>query len=88
MTHAAVVSGNRIEAVEPWSPSRHGEYEALDLRGHVVTPGLIDLHTHLIGELESGGFAPFLTGSAARNALHGVRTGASPCGRASPPSGT
>ena len=73
--HAIVLEGERIAAVEPFSPSRHGG-EVLDLRDHLVVPGLIDLHTHLVGELERGSYLPFLTGSAARDALLGVRNAA------------
>ncbi|WP_407358704.1 amidohydrolase family protein [Microbacterium sp. LTA6] len=71
--HAIVLEGERIAAVEPWSISRHGGDDVLDLSEHLVAPGLIDLHTHLIGELERGSYSPFLTGSPARDALLGVR---------------
>ncbi|WP_136055077.1 amidohydrolase family protein [Microbacterium sp. K24] len=72
--HAIVLDGERIAAVEPWSPARHGGGEGvLDLSDHLVAPGLIDLHTHLVGELEHGSYSAFLSGSAARDALRGVR---------------
>lgn len=72
--HAIVIDGERIAAVEPWSTSRHGSGDdVLDLRDHLVAPGLIDLHTHLVGELERGSYSPYLTGSPARDALLGVR---------------
>ena len=71
--HAIIIEGERIAAVEAWSPSRHGGGDVLDLSEHLVAPGLIDLHTHLVGELERGSYSPFLTGSAARDALLGVR---------------
>lgn len=71
--HAIVLDGERIAAVEPWSPSRHGGEHVLDLSDHLVAPGMIDLHTHLIGELERGSYSPYLTGSPARDALLGVR---------------
>ncbi|MFF3026168.1 amidohydrolase family protein [Microbacterium sp. NPDC057944] len=71
--HAIVLDGERIAAVEPWSPSRHAGEHVLDLSDHLVAPGMIDLHTHLIGELERGSYSPYLTGSPARDALLGVR---------------
>ncbi|MDQ0728782.1 amidohydrolase family protein [Microbacterium sp. W4I20] len=71
--HAIIVDGERIAAVEPWSASKHGGADVLDLSEHLVAPGLIDLHTHLVGELDHGSYSPYLTGSAARDVLLGVR---------------
>lgn len=70
--HAIEIDGERIAAIEPWSPARHGAREHTDLRDHLVTPGLIDLHTHLPGTLDRGSYTPFVNGSAARDALIGA----------------
>jgi hypothetical protein len=66
-----LVRGERIEAVlDPGRPVPEGA-ALVDLPGHTLLPGLIDCHTHLVGELQGSGI-PAVDRSAAQEALSGV----------------
>jgi imidazolonepropionase-like amidohydrolase len=70
---AVLVDGDRIEAVVPVGevPS---EAVRVDLTGYSVLPGLMDMHCHLIGELDSGqGYSSLVERSGAQEVLSGVR---------------
>jgi imidazolonepropionase-like amidohydrolase len=67
-----LVSGERIEALlDPGQPPPEGA-GVVDLPGHTLLPGLIDCHTHLVGELQGSGI-PAIDRSAAQEALSGVK---------------
>jgi imidazolonepropionase-like amidohydrolase len=66
-----LMRGERVEAVlGPGEPPPE-EAAVVDLAGHTLLPGLIDCHTHLVGELQGSGI-PAIDRSAAQEALSGV----------------
>ena len=66
---AVVIDGDRIEAVVPAeSPA-----DSVRLPGQTIVPGLIDVHTHLVGPIDNGqGYAALVMRNAAQDALIGV----------------
>lgn len=69
---AIEITDGLVSSVSSWSQQKHGGMPHHDLREHLVTPGLFDLHTHLPGKLDHGSYQSFLSGSAAQDALWGV----------------
>ena len=67
-----VFDGERVADVLP-GDATVPEGDVLDLSTCVVAPGLIDLHTHLVGIEESGSYGDILIETEADAALLGVR---------------
>jgi imidazolonepropionase-like amidohydrolase len=67
-----IVRDGRVEAIAGPDDGTPDDALVVDLGGLTVLPGLIDLHTHLVGEVQSAG-VPGTTTSAAEEALLGVR---------------
>jgi imidazolonepropionase-like amidohydrolase len=71
-----VINGTQIESVIPHEQIPPN-ITRIDLGGQTLVPGLIDVHTHLVGEVDDGqGYAGLVTRSAAQEALAGVRNAA------------
>ncbi len=67
-----LVRDGRIEAVATEADGAPGGTPELDLRGLTVLPGLIDTHSHLVGDVLSSGVPATMT-SAPEEVLIGVR---------------
>jgi imidazolonepropionase-like amidohydrolase len=65
------IEGERIAAVLPAKEIPRGA-EVLDWSGHVALPGLIDLHTHLVGDIQGADPAAPVLSNAAKDALVGA----------------
>ncbi len=66
-----IVDG-RIVSIEPFSAAAVGDSRLLDWSGRTVLPGLMDMHTHLVGDIQSSDIAAPLQGSAAHDVLMGA----------------
>ena len=80
-----IARGERIESVGPYDD---GPVD-VDLSNHIVLPGLIDCHAHLIGEVESGhGYAALVQRTGGRRRFPGFGTRGTRSWPASRASGT
>jgi imidazolonepropionase-like amidohydrolase len=66
------IEDGRVASVTPWSAGSRGGGRLIDWSAYTVLPGLIDLHTHLVGDISSADVAAPLSSSAARDALMGA----------------
>lgn len=68
--HAVVIDGDHVDSVVPADDSM----DVVDLAGHTILPGLIDVHTHLAAPPDNGqGFAAIVQRTGAQDALVGVK---------------
>jgi imidazolonepropionase-like amidohydrolase len=68
-----VIRGDRIVAVQPASSRIPAGARTIDLSRATVVPGLIDCHTHLIGDTDANSLSGALSSTAAKDAFSGVR---------------
>jgi imidazolonepropionase-like amidohydrolase len=66
------IEDGRITAIGPWRDAAPAGTEVLDWSGYTVLPGLMDMHSHLVGDIQSSSIAAPLLSSAAQDALAGV----------------
>lgn len=67
-----IVRDGRVEAIAGPDDGAPDDARRIDLGGLTILPGLIDLHSHLVGEVQTAGI-PGTTTSGAQEALLGVR---------------
>jgi imidazolonepropionase-like amidohydrolase len=68
-----LIQGERITAIQPGSTRPPAGARLIDLSRYSVLPGLIDCHSHLIGDLTDADALLPLQRSAAQEAFSGVR---------------
>jgi imidazolonepropionase-like amidohydrolase len=70
---AITIADGRVVSVAAYSAKAVGKSRVIDWSKYTVLPGLMDMHTHLIGDIQSSDVGAPLASSAAKDALIGVR---------------
>jgi imidazolonepropionase-like amidohydrolase len=66
------IEDGRVTAIGSYAASAAGDARVIDWSAYTVLPGLIDLHTHFIGDISSASIAAPLLNSGAQDVLLGV----------------
>jgi imidazolonepropionase-like amidohydrolase len=66
------IEGDRIVGIADYKPGTVADARMIDWSAYTVLPGLMDMHTHLIGDIASSDIAAPLQRSAAQDVLQGV----------------
>jgi imidazolonepropionase-like amidohydrolase len=66
------IEGERIVDVGDYKPGSVTSARTIDWSAYTVVPGLMDMHTHLVGDITSADIAAPLQRSAAQDVLQGV----------------
>ena len=66
------IEDGKVVAIGAFSAAAVGDARLQDWSAYTVLPGLMDLHTHLVGDITSSNVAAPLLSSGARDALLGV----------------
>ncbi len=66
------IEDGRIAALAPWRDDAATGAEVIDWSAYTVLPGLMDMHSHLVGDIQSANIAAPLLSSAAQDALAGA----------------
>ena len=66
------IEDGRIAAIGPWAQASPGAATVVDWSAYTVLPGLMDMHSHLVGDIQSANVAAPLLSSQAQDALTGV----------------
>jgi len=66
------IENSRVVSVGPYGAAPRSDARLIDWSAYAVLPGLIDLHTHLIGDISSANIASPLLRSAAHDTLLGA----------------
>jgi len=66
------IDNGRVVAIAPYAAKAVDNAQVIDWSAFTVLPGLIDLHTHLVGDISSSNIAAPLMSSEARDTLLGV----------------
>jgi imidazolonepropionase-like amidohydrolase len=66
------MEGDRIVGISDYSAAGGNEARVIDWSAYTVVPGLMDMHTHLTGDITSADIAAPLQSTAAKDALMGV----------------
>jgi len=73
LEHQAIrIENGRVAAIAPYAAGATDDARVIDWSAYTVLPGLIDLHTHLVGDISSADIAAPLMSSEARDAFLGV----------------
>jgi imidazolonepropionase-like amidohydrolase len=66
------IDHGRIVGIDSWRDEDHGQAQVIDWSAYTVLPGLMDMHTHLVGDIQSADESAPLKSSAARDVLIGA----------------
>jgi imidazolonepropionase-like amidohydrolase len=73
LTNRAIwIEGDRVARIAEFDAKSVGNARVIDWSKYTVLPGLMDMHSHLVGDVESADAAAPLKSSMARDALLGV----------------